>query len=159
MHGLTPAAPIPGHLRNGFYHYIQVGPSARRSAGVAGHVGRQSKREARVSLSNVLSWIIPITMLAINVLISIISFFTRRTITTSQDDIRRLDEQKASRAELASVRTELEKQIQKNCADIETIKSDFLTKEDFFREQARTDRKLDQIMNILLEMKEGPKNG
>ena len=28
-----------------------------------------------------------------------------------------------------------------------------ITKEDFFREQAKTDRKLDRIMDILLEMK------
>lgn len=37
--------------------------------------------------------------------------------------------------------------------DIKKIKEDYITKEDFFREQAKTDRKLDRIMDILLEMK------
>ena len=38
------------------------------------------------------------------------------------------------------------------------IKADYITKEDFFLEQAKTDRKLDRIMDILLEMK-GDKKG
>ena len=42
--------------------------------------------------------------------------------------------------------------------DIEKIKANYITKEDFFREQAKTDRKLDRIMDILLEMK-GDKKG
>lgn len=37
--------------------------------------------------------------------------------------------------------------------DIKRIKEDYITKEDFFREQGKTDRKLDRIMDILLEMK------
>lgn len=36
-------------------------------------------------------------------------------------------------------------------ADIKKIAENYLTKEDFFREQAKTDRKLDQIINILLK--------
>ena len=35
----------------------------------------------------------------------------------------------------------------------------YITKEDFFREQAKTDRKLDRIMDILLEMKGDKKSG
>ena len=42
--------------------------------------------------------------------------------------------------------------------DIEKIKANYITKEAFFREQAKTDRKLDRIMDILLEMK-GDKKG
>lgn len=37
--------------------------------------------------------------------------------------------------------------------DIKRIKEDYITKEDFFREQNKTERKLDKIMDILLEMK------
>lgn len=40
-------------------------------------------------------------------------------------------------------------------SDIAKIKEDYITKEDFFREQAKTDRKLDRIMDILLEIKGG----
>ncbi len=57
--------------------------------------------------------------------IGIISFFMKRTV----DQI-----------------SECEKEIVK-------IKSEYLAKEDFFREQNETRRKLDRIMDILLEMK------
>ena len=40
---------------------------------------------------------------------------------------------------------------------IAQIKEDYITKEDFFREQGKTDRKLDRIMDILLEIKGGAK--
>ena len=37
--------------------------------------------------------------------------------------------------------------------DISKIKEDYITKEDFFREQTENRRKLDRIMDILLEIK------
>ncbi|MCB6616948.1 hypothetical protein [Ruminococcus sp. 210702-SL.1.03] len=40
-------------------------------------------------------------------------------------------------------------------SDIAKIKEDYITKEDFFREQGKTDRKLDRMMDILLEIKGG----
>lgn len=44
----------------------------------------------------------------------------------------------------------------KSCESaIAQIKEDYITKEDFFREQGKTDRKLDRIMDILLEIKGG----
>lgn len=39
--------------------------------------------------------------------------------------------------------------------DIKQIKEDYITREDFFREQGKVDRKLDRIMDILLEWKGG----
>lgn len=36
-------------------------------------------------------------------------------------------------------------------ADIKKITENYLTKEDFFREQAKTDRKLDRILDILMK--------
>ena len=42
--------------------------------------------------------------------------------------------------------------------DIIRIKEDYITKEDFFREQTENRRKLDRIMDILLEIK-GEHNG
>ncbi|MCC8069121.1 MAG: hypothetical protein LIO71_05155 [Ruminococcus sp.] len=42
--------------------------------------------------------------------------------------------------------------------DISKIKEDYITKEDFFREQTENRRKLDRIMDILLEIK-GERNG
>ena len=44
----------------------------------------------------------------------------------------------------------------KSCESaIAQIKEDYITKEDFFREQGKTDRKLDRMMDILLEIKGG----
>ncbi len=43
-------------------------------------------------------------------------------------------------------------------SDIVRIKEDYITKEDFFREQTENRRKLDRIMDILLEIK-GERNG
>lgn len=43
--------------------------------------------------------------------------------------------------------------------DIEKIKEDYITKEDFFREQNENRRKLDRIMDILLEVKGEIGNG
>lgn len=43
--------------------------------------------------------------------------------------------------------------------DIVKIKEDYITKEDFFREQNENRRKLDRIMDILLEVKGEIGNG
>lgn len=43
--------------------------------------------------------------------------------------------------------------------DIIKIKEDYITKEDFFREQTENRRKLDRIMDILLEIKGGNSHG
>ena len=48
-----------------------------------------------------------------------------------------------------------EKDIDECRLDIKKMKEDYITKEDFFREQGKTDRKLDRIMDVLLEMKGG----
>ncbi len=50
-------------------------------------------------------------------------------------------------------RAEHRKDLDECRGDIKQIKEDYITKEDFFREQGKTDRKLDRIMDILLEMK------
>lgn len=43
--------------------------------------------------------------------------------------------------------------------DIQKIKEDYITKEDFFREQNENRRKLDRIMDILLDLKGEMGNG
>lgn len=45
-------------------------------------------------------------------------------------------------------RAEHRKDLDECRGDIKQIKADYITKEDFFREQAKTDRKLDRIMDI-----------
>ena len=50
-----------------------------------------------------------------------------------------------------TMKSELEA-VRKTIAD---VKDNYLTKEDFLREQVKTERKLDKIMDILMEMKGG----
>lgn len=93
----------------------------------------------------------------IGLAIGIITFFLKRTIAdldnkASKADIHKLWEVAnchATHSDLAKVKEDVD-EIHR---DIKTFKTDYITKEDFFREQAKTDRKLDRIMDILLEMK------
>ncbi len=80
----------------------------------------------------------------LTLLIGIITFFLTRTF-------KELDG-KASKSDLATAN----KDIEDNTADIRKIKDNYLTKEDYFREQAKVDKKLDSIMDILIKLsKEG----
>lgn len=92
-----------------------------------------------------------IVTVVIGVIISIIGFFLKRTI--SQVD--QLDQSKASKEELDAVKKDVSAQYK----SISEIKENYLTKDDFFREQAKTEGKLDRIMDILLEIKGGGKHG
>lgn len=94
--------------------------------------------------------IITIVISVCTVVIGIIGFFLKRTFNR----VDQLDQCKASREELSTLSDRVEAQ-GKTIGDIQTS---YLTKEDFFREQAKTDRKLDRIMEILLDIKGGGKH-
>ena len=58
--------------------------------------------------------------------------------------------------EKSSIRDYLKKDGQaKNTEDIRRIKDNYLTKDDYFREQAKVDKKLDSIMDILMALSKG----
>lgn len=86
----------------------------------------------------------------------VIGFFLRRIVNhldskASKKDITELENalaDKASDRELQSIKDSVSA-IEK---ELHTVKEDYITKEDFFREQAKTDKKLDRIMDILLDM-------
>lgn len=48
-------------------------------------------------------------------------------------------------------RTTHDASVEKIQAEIKEMQDKFLTREDFFREQAKTERKLDQILNLLMK--------
>ena len=78
-----------------------------------------------------------------SILLGVIAFFLRRTILRGDDvekDVKQLKECKASKED-----------VQKLYTSVGKIKEDYITKEDFYREQAKTDRKLDRIIDILLD--------
>lgn len=77
--------------------------------------------------------------------IAIISYFLKRTISeldTCKRDITEMKETRIRRTELDECKK-----------DIAQVKADYITREDFFREQDSTRRQLDRIMNVLLEIK------
>ena len=76
-------------------------------------------------------------------LIGIVGFFLKKAYS----DI----EKKADKAETQS----LSEDVDKIRSTISKIKDDYLTRDDFFREQIKTERKLDKIMDILMELKGG----
>jgi antirestriction protein len=86
-----------------------------------------------------------IIQLALTGGIGIVTFFLKRTMTE-------LDECKKDIAEIKSGYATNQK-LDECRRDIAQIKEDYITKEDFFREQTENRRKLDKIMDILLEIK------
>lgn len=84
-----------------------------------------------------------IYMTIITGLLGVIGFFLTRSFAA-------LDK-KADKCDLEGVKNELEA-VRSTIAD---VKDNYLTKEDFLREQVKTEKKLDKIMDILMEMKGG----
>lgn len=82
-----------------------------------------------------------IYMAIITGLIGVVGFFLTRSFAA-------LDK-KADKSDLDVTKADIEA-IRKTVAD---VKDNYLTKEDFLREQLKTEKKLDKIMDILMEMK------
>lgn len=119
-------------------------------------------------------WVSMFLPIGATLVIGIIAFFIKRTVFTKVDkcekSIEDIKEKYALKAEHEKDFEECKDDIKKirqdytprdlhtkdfdeTKNDIKKIKEDYITKEDFFREQGKTDRKLDRIMDILLEMK------
>ena len=84
-----------------------------------------------------------IAITVITALVGIIGFFVKRAYDS-------LDK-KATKGELEEAKKDIE-----GCkADISQIKGKYLTKDDYFREQERTDKKLDRILEMLITISKG----
>ena len=88
--------------------------------------------------------IIGIVSIVLGIIVGIISFFLKRTI----NQVDRLEENKACKSEVADLKKEMAG-LERNISD---VKSNYLTKDDFYREQAKTDRKLDDITGYLMKI-------
>lgn len=80
---------------------------------------------------------------AVTVVIGIISYFLKRTMSQVDRHEIQLSES-VSRKKLEKTTTRIE-------TDIQAIKKEYLTKEDFIREMAQVTTKLDRIYDILLD--------
>ncbi|MDE5741779.1 MAG: hypothetical protein K2H90_04950 [Oscillospiraceae bacterium] len=87
-----------------------------------------------------------ILMTVITALVGIIGFFVKRAYDSLNE--------KATKAELE----EAKKDIEVCKTDISKIKDNYLTKDDFFREQTKTEKKLDDMLKILMDMSRGGKS-
>lgn len=100
--------------------------------------------------------------LILTTLIGIVGFFVKKafsdiSLKADRAEIERLEKLmngKADRSALAA----LEREAENSRNSISEIKDNYLTREDFFREQIKTEKKLDKIMDILMEMKGGAVN-
>lgn len=79
----------------------------------------------------------------LTLLIGVLGFFLARTF-------KELDN-KISDKEFESA----QKDIEKNTEDIRKIKDNYLTKEDYLREQAKMESKLDRIMEMITQLRIG----
>jgi hypothetical protein len=76
------------------------------------------------------------------ILLGVLGFYLKREKDRgdrTEADVRKLQETKASREEVKEL-----------SACVAKIKEDYITKEDFFREQAKMEKKLDRILDILI---------
>ncbi len=76
----------------------------------------------------------------LTLLIGVIGFFLVRTFKELDNKV------SVKEMEIAK------KDIEENTEDIRRIKDNYLTKDDYFREQAKVDKKLDSIMDILMKL-------
>lgn len=108
---------------------------------------------------------------AITLVIGIITYFLKRTmgqVDRHETDIRRLDTETVRKTDLKESTEELKKDIRQiredytpkdthqrdydECrGDIKQIKAEYLTKDDFIREMNKMDRKLDQVLDLMMK--------
>lgn len=102
----------------------------------------------------------PFVTTVIGITVGVISYFLKRTMDSLDRcaaSVQKMEVAKASSEDVTKVRSDLQGRVDSLNRDIASIRQDYITKEDFFREQAKTDRKLDMIIDML--MKGGGRGG
>lgn len=95
---------------------------------------------------------------AATIAVGVISYFLKRTMARQDDhekDINYIKLTYVTKDELKELKEETASGISKLQKDVEEIKDNTLTKADFFRLQANTDKKLDKLYDVILEMRGG----
>lgn len=86
--------------------------------------------------------------------VGIIGFFLKRTMSrldTTEKDVQTIKENYVKEKDHKESLLKIEDDLKEVKKDIRTINDKFLTKEDFFREQRKTEKQLEKIINILLK--------
>lgn len=94
--------------------------------------------------------------------VTIIGFFLKRTINQTDEHDKAIKEIQltyVTKKELKEVKNNTEKTLDKLQADIEEIKEQSLTKADFYRQQTKTENKIDKIYDLLIQQSGGNGSG
>ncbi len=87
-----------------------------------------------------------------------IVYFLKRTmgaVDTHEKDINEGKRTYATKADLKELKTEMRDETKTLAEDVAEIKDNYLKADDYYRAQAATERKLDQIYALLLKNKGG----
>ena len=86
--------------------------------------------------------------------VGVIGFFLKRTMTrldTTEKDVQTIKENYVKENDHKESLQKIDEDIKEVKKDIRIINDKFLTKDDFFREQRKTEKQLEKIMSILLK--------
>ena len=86
--------------------------------------------------------------------IAVVGFFLKRTMNrldTTEKDVQTIKENYVKETDHKESLQNINDEIKEVKSDIRTINDKFLNKEDFFREQRKTEKQLEKIINILLK--------
>lgn len=86
--------------------------------------------------------------------VGVIGFFLKRTMTrldATEKDVQTIKENYVKESDHKDSLYKIDEDIKDVKKDIKTMNANFLTKEDFFREQRKTEQQLERILDILLK--------
>ena len=97
---------------------------------------------------------------AASALIGVATFFIRRLILANDEhgkDIQHIKQTYVTKEDFSDMRKELRVETKKLSENMEEVKDKYLTKDEYFRTQAATEKKLDKMYDLLLKMSGGVK--
>lgn len=103
-----------------------------------------------------------LAVLAVTIIVGIIGYFLKRTISAVDScatEIKDMKKEYATKEELDSFRTDIRDEIRKISDNIDDIKDNYIRKDDFVRSMSDTNTRLERIYNFLLDMNGGKRNG
>ena len=103
-----------------------------------------------------------LAVLAVTIIVGIIGFFLKRTISAVDScvsEIKDIKKDYATKEELDTFRGDIKDEIRKISSNIDDIKDNYIKKDDFVRSMSDTNTRLERIYNFLLDMNGGHRNG
>ncbi len=105
---------------------------------------------------NTTTWVNAIPPLALSVTVGVIGFFLRRTVALvdkHETDLGKMKDRFVTKEEWDSLQGGLRDEVRKLSGGIDSLKDNYIRKDDFVREIADLNRRQDRIYDILLELK------